>query len=357
LLGASGEGWTVVNDALNIGRLCTAAVCLGGMKRAAQLLLRYARVRKIATGNLIDHPNTQFQLAEIVSKIKAIEDVVNYLARRLDGNRGEDLWRKANPLLMMAGKVASTEYLNQTSACAVQLLGGRGYMENNEVPRLFRDARSLSIGEGPNEGLTAFLGRAANAELITRWIESMDSSAAKRFTEACADIQARCYKREDLSTGQRTLWSEYLCGLVATHSITNAIVASQESPKNHHQFVRHWCKQQLDRTVHESICNASQNAANRLSSEVEASIDGFHIDIGNVLQSLPTEDHKLDPLLSGDVFGPRQSEHTCLENTSVPNNDGGNAQEKKHRLEELLRSRVSLNETADSIALETAEDV
>ncbi|GAG40824.1 unnamed protein product, partial [marine sediment metagenome] len=68
-LGTTGGGWKVVNDALSVGRLMTAAVCLGGTKRAAQLLFRYAGVREIASGKLIDHPHTRQRLAEITSQI------------------------------------------------------------------------------------------------------------------------------------------------------------------------------------------------------------------------------------------------------------------------------------------------
>ncbi len=43
----------------------------------------------------------------------------------------------------------------------MQLLGGRGYMENNLAPQILRDARVFSVGEGPNEPLTIQVGRKA----------------------------------------------------------------------------------------------------------------------------------------------------------------------------------------------------
>src|SRR5262249_44262560 len=56
-------------------------------------------------------------------------------------------------------KILATDTLNSGADLLMQLLGGRGYMENNLAPQIFRDARVLSIGEGPNEALAARIGR------------------------------------------------------------------------------------------------------------------------------------------------------------------------------------------------------
>src|SRR5262249_3249769 len=48
LLGGPAQGMEVIDDALTTGRLCIGAVCLGAMKRAAQLMIRYASRRSVA---------------------------------------------------------------------------------------------------------------------------------------------------------------------------------------------------------------------------------------------------------------------------------------------------------------------
>ena len=67
LLGEPGKGMAVVEDALSVGRVCTAAVCLGVMKRCAQLMVRYAGRRTIATGRLLENPITLAKLSTLTA--------------------------------------------------------------------------------------------------------------------------------------------------------------------------------------------------------------------------------------------------------------------------------------------------
>ena len=52
LLGEVGKGMEVADEALLVARLCMGAMSLGGMKRCAQLMLRYAGRRVVSTGRL-----------------------------------------------------------------------------------------------------------------------------------------------------------------------------------------------------------------------------------------------------------------------------------------------------------------
>ena len=61
----------------------------------------------------------------------------------------------------MAAKVIGSDSLNWAAGQLMQLLGGRGYMENNLAAQILRDARLYSVGEGPNEALTTQVGRKA----------------------------------------------------------------------------------------------------------------------------------------------------------------------------------------------------
>ena len=81
LLGEPGKGMAVADDALMVGRICTAAVSLGGMKRCAQLMHRYADRRTIATGRLLDNPVTLAKLSELTALIAAIEALLYRIAR------------------------------------------------------------------------------------------------------------------------------------------------------------------------------------------------------------------------------------------------------------------------------------
>ena len=153
VLGRLGDGMVVVEDALRIGRLYTAAVSLGAMKPAVQLMLRFASRRNVSSGRLLHNPVTLHALTSVVARISIVSRLVQSIAKELDNGRS------CPAEIAMVAKVAGTAFSNDTASDLMQLLGGRGYMENNLAPQLLRDARPLSIGEGPNEALTMHIGR------------------------------------------------------------------------------------------------------------------------------------------------------------------------------------------------------
>jgi alkylation response protein AidB-like acyl-CoA dehydrogenase len=79
LLGELGTGMKAAQDAMMHGRLCITAASLGGMKRCAQLMLRYAKRRNISTGRLLNNPVTLAKLTDITEGIMAVESLVESL--------------------------------------------------------------------------------------------------------------------------------------------------------------------------------------------------------------------------------------------------------------------------------------
>ena len=59
----------VAQDAMMPARLGVAAMSLGGMKRCAQLMRRYAERRSISTGRLLDNPVTLTRLNDLSAAI------------------------------------------------------------------------------------------------------------------------------------------------------------------------------------------------------------------------------------------------------------------------------------------------
>ena len=56
-------------------------------------------------------------------------------------------------------KLFSSEAANRCASRAVQIHGGRGYLEESGLPRLVRDARILTLYEGTSQILKLVLGR------------------------------------------------------------------------------------------------------------------------------------------------------------------------------------------------------
>jgi len=158
VLGQPGAGMEVARDAMAFARLGIGALCVGGMKRCAQLMLRYAGRREVAGGRLLDHPVTLARLDGLTGAIGALEALVSALGAHDDrGNGYGGLPQEA----CMACKCVASELLWEAADMLMQLLGGRGYLEPNLAPLLMRDARVMRILEGPTEALYVHLGAGA----------------------------------------------------------------------------------------------------------------------------------------------------------------------------------------------------
>lgn len=152
VLGVEGKGMDVAQDAMSLARLGVAAAALGGMKRAIQLSDNYVQNRSISTGKLVENPVAVVVRNQAVLSIKSTEHLLFKVTELLDQGIC------VPPVLLSACKVASSEWLWSIVDAALQLLGGRGYIETNGMAQLMRDARVMRIFEGPTETLSAHIG-------------------------------------------------------------------------------------------------------------------------------------------------------------------------------------------------------
>ncbi|TSC31741.1 AMP-binding protein [Corallococcus sp. Z5C101001] len=152
VLGELGQGMSVAQDTLCYGRLAIASLCLGATRLCVQLMLQYAGGRRVSTGNLLHNPYTRSVLSEAMHQIAGIEALIDGAAARIDAGQA------VAPEVLAVCKSVSTEMLWTTVDRTMQLAGGRGYIESNFIPQLFRDARIFRIFEGPTETLNHFVG-------------------------------------------------------------------------------------------------------------------------------------------------------------------------------------------------------
>ncbi|MBA2676294.1 AMP-binding protein, partial [Ramlibacter sp.] len=180
VLGQADHGMAVAQDTMCYGRLAISAVCLGAMKGCYQLMLRYAGRRDISTGALLGNPHTRSVLTDTMHAIK----VLDRLTQELAGQR--DAGDAVSPELLAVYKCLATEWLWLTVDRTMQLAGGRGYIESNLIPQIFRDARIFRIFEGPTEALHHFLGSAAlrTPEVLRAWLSPrLDQAALARHCD------------------------------------------------------------------------------------------------------------------------------------------------------------------------------
>ncbi|ODA67374.1 Acyl-CoA dehydrogenase [Methyloligella halotolerans] len=152
-LGELGAGMAVGHAAMMTTRLALGALFVGGMKRCLQLMTRYAGRRAgICSGRLIDNPISRQRISETLARTATLEALVAHICDLLDA--GETPPEE----LLVVAKASGSEFLWQTADWAIQMLGGRGFVETNILTQIMRDARVGRIFEGPTETLMHHLG-------------------------------------------------------------------------------------------------------------------------------------------------------------------------------------------------------
>jgi alkylation response protein AidB-like acyl-CoA dehydrogenase len=144
ILGQIGQGFKIMMETLDNGRLSIGAMGLGLAKGALDMTIKYANERKTFGQSISKHQAVAFKLAEMAMRIEAAEGLL-YKA----------CWQKQTGRSF--GKVAAMAklYCSEVAEfCAregQQTFGGYGLMKEYPIERHYRDAALLRIGEGTSE--------------------------------------------------------------------------------------------------------------------------------------------------------------------------------------------------------------
>jgi len=144
LLGREGEGFRIAMRTLDGGRVGIAAQALGIGQGAVDETVKYVKERKQFNKRISQFQNTQFQLADMQTRVEASRLLVYQAAC------GEDCKQPFAHLAAMA-KLYASETASDVTRRAVQLFGGYGYTREYPVERMMRDAKITEIYEGTSE--------------------------------------------------------------------------------------------------------------------------------------------------------------------------------------------------------------
>ena len=151
LLHKEGKGLNVALSCLNFGRCTLSAGMLGGAKRAMEQAIKWSRTRYQFGRPLSDFEQVRERIARMSAYTYAMDAVLYMTTGFLD--RHDDDIRIETAIC----KVFCSEMGWRTVNDAMQVMGGEGYMTENEVERIFRDSRINTIVEGANEVMQQFI--------------------------------------------------------------------------------------------------------------------------------------------------------------------------------------------------------
>lgn len=168
ILGEVGQGFEMTKDWFVEARLGIAARCVGAAIRATEEANNFA-ANRIQFGQPVrDFQAIEFMLADMAVEIMAAKSMLYRLSWEID----QSVDRKRNHARASALKLHCSEMVNRVCDKAVQILGGRGYMREQPVERLWRDVRVDRIWEGTSEIQRVIIGgqiKKRGLDIYTDW--------------------------------------------------------------------------------------------------------------------------------------------------------------------------------------------
>jgi acyl-CoA dehydrogenase len=130
-----------------VERLMIAARCCGAAERLLDLSRGFAASREAFGASISQYQGVQFPLADSLTELAAARLLTYHAAHEFDVNPDAKI---VHGKAAMA-KLYASEMAGRVADRAVQILGGRGYMQENPAERHFRELRVDRIWEGTSE--------------------------------------------------------------------------------------------------------------------------------------------------------------------------------------------------------------
>lgn len=151
LLHKEGRGLHVALTCLNFGRCTLSAGITGAAKRSADQATKWVQTRHQFQRPLADFELVQQRIARMYANTYAMDAMLFMMTGMLD--RGDEDIMVETAMT----KVFCSQLGWETIDDAMEIMGGEGYMTENELERAWRDNRIHRIVEGSNEVMQPFI--------------------------------------------------------------------------------------------------------------------------------------------------------------------------------------------------------
>ncbi|GAA5784854.1 isovaleryl-CoA dehydrogenase [Chitiniphilus shinanonensis] len=166
LIGEEGQGARLIASVANRTRLDCALGSIGLMRRALTLALHHAGQRHAFGRPLIEQPLMRNVLADLALELEGAIALAMRLAAAWD-NEAEPQQAALARVLTPAAKYLLCKRGPGFIAEAMEVLGGNGYVEESDLPRLYREMPVNSIWEGAGNIMALDVLRALSRDPAT----------------------------------------------------------------------------------------------------------------------------------------------------------------------------------------------
>jgi len=144
LIGKEGQGFKIAMQTLDGGRIGIAAQALGIAQGAIDITVEYVKERKQFGKRISQFQNTQFDLADMQTKV----DAARLLTYRAACAKDDKVNYSSQAAM---AKLFASEVSSDVTRRCLQLHGGYGYTREYAIERMMRDAKITEIYEGTSE--------------------------------------------------------------------------------------------------------------------------------------------------------------------------------------------------------------
>ena len=152
LLGERGEGFAQLMAFFDRSRAYVAAHGVGLSQGAMDLAIAHIRSREQFGRKLGSFQSTQFKIAEMATKVELARTIAHKACTLLDQGKGDT---NITAMAKMFSARTAVEVVDE----ALQLHGGYGYFNEQDIERFYRAAKVLEIYEGAKEVEKMIIGR------------------------------------------------------------------------------------------------------------------------------------------------------------------------------------------------------
>jgi putative acyl-CoA dehydrogenase len=218
-VGEPGRGVATIINMVSATRLDCVLGSAAAIRQACVTAAHYARHRRAFGADLIDQPAMTAVIADLTLESEAATTLAMRLAGAADrAAAGDDAETALLRLALPAAKYWICKRAPIIVAEALECLGGNGYVEESELPRLLRDAPLNSIWEGSGNvtALDVLRAIARSPDSADALLAEIDTASGSDSSVDAAASRLRAQLKEATAAGAAAQASaRQLAGLIA----------------------------------------------------------------------------------------------------------------------------------------------